>query len=275
VVGQFGDLGQAGVVREEKFYLDLHDVVGSWMPRFYEAFQRDDWNVLLLEDLGPKSVPPWRPAVTRNIVHRYADFHAATLGVRHLPDSLPRPSESLTRVTWTRVARESQDLHLIASLAVGEERAALDWLTEALPLLQRSTDDAANLPGPHALLHGDTRSDNLRLRSGRLFLFDWPSAEVGRPEFDLVAFAQSITVEGGVDPEQILAWYGERLDLQPEALAAAVAWITAFFADVAWRPEIPGLPRLRSFQRRQLRMLLPWAARSPQLPEPTWASTIP
>ena len=51
-----------------------------------------------------------------------------------------------------------------------------------------------------ALLHFDTRSDNLRLQSGgRLRLFDWPYASLGPPELDVAAFAQSITCEGGPD----------------------------------------------------------------------------
>jgi aminoglycoside phosphotransferase (APT) family kinase protein len=140
--------------------------------------------------------------------------------------------------------------------------------------VRRLADDAADLPGPSALLHGDTRSDNLRFTGGRLALFDWPSAEVGRPEFDLVAFAQSVTVEGGPAPEQVVAWYGERGPVDPAALDAALAWLAAFFADLAWRPDIPGLPRLRRFQRQQLAVVLPWLARRLRLPEPAWAAEL-
>ncbi len=172
------------------------------------------------------------------------------------------------------MAAESDDLRAVAALGRGQSEQALDWLKAALPLLCRLADTAADLPGPYALLHGDTRSDNLRFTGGRLSLFDWPSAEVGRPEFDVVAFAQSVTVEGGVDPEQVVAWYGERLAPRPDALDAAVAWLAAFFADLAWRPDIPGLPRLRMFQRQQLSVVLAWTARRLQLPEPTWVSAI-
>ncbi|HEV2235583.1 MAG TPA: hypothetical protein VGR57_02885, partial [Ktedonobacterales bacterium] len=107
----------------------------------------------------------------------------------------------------------------------------------------------------------DTRSDNLRFAGGRLVLFDWPWAGVGRPELDVAAFAQSVTVEGGAAPERVVAWYAERLPLRDEALDAAVAWLAAFFALRAWEPELPDLPRLRGFQRRQLAVVLAWAAR--------------
>jgi hypothetical protein len=230
--------------------------------------------VLLLEDVGPQRVPPWAPLTTRRIAHAYADFHTATLDKKDLPPWLPRSEKSLKRVTWSRVATESDGLHMVAALARGHSEEALGWLQAALPLLSRLADTAADLPGPYALLHGDTRPDNLRFTRGRLFLFDWPSAEVGRPEFDVVAFAQSVTVEGGVAPEQVVVWYGERLVLRPDALDAAVTWLAAFFADLAWRPDIPGLPRLRRFQRQQLSVVLAWLARRLHLPEPTWVAAI-
>jgi hypothetical protein len=114
----------------------------------------------------------------------------------------------------------------------------------------------------------------LRFTGGRLSLFDWPSVEVGRPEFDVVAFAQSIAVEGGPGPEQFVDWYGERLALRGDALDAGVAWLAGFFADLAWRPAIPGLPRLRRFQRQQLAVMLAWTSRRLHLPEPTWVSEL-
>jgi hypothetical protein len=263
------EFARRGLAREERAYRDLSGLIVPWAPRFYDAFHLDDWHVLLLEDVGPRSAPPWLPATARGVAHAYAAFHAATLG-EDLPSWLPRPRDTLPRVTWGRVAAESDDLRTVAALAGGRERSAHDWLRAALPLLSRLTDAAADLSGPYALLHGDTRSDNLRFTRGRLSLFDWPSIEVGRPEFDVAGLAQSVTVEGGVDPEQFIAWYGERLALRPDALDAAVAWLAAFFADLAWRPDIPGLPRLRPFQREQLFVVLAWAARRLRLPEPTW-----
>jgi hypothetical protein len=267
------DFARGGLAREERVYRELSSVIGPWAPQFYAAFQRDDWHVLLLEDVGPKSVPPWMPAMTRRIAEAYASFHASTLDIR-LPSWLPRPPESLPRVTWRRIAAESENLSKVAALVRGRGEEALDWLQTTLPLWCRLTDMAANLPGPYALLHGDTRSDNLRFSGGRLSLFDWPSAEVGRPEFDVVAFAQSVTVDGGVEPELVVQWYGNQLALREEALDTAVAWLAAFFADLAWRPDIPGLPRLRRFQRQQLSVVLRWGAQRLHLPEPTWVTAL-
>jgi aminoglycoside phosphotransferase (APT) family kinase protein len=219
-------------------------------------------------------VPPWTPSVVRGVARAYAAFHLTTLGRTDLPDWLPRPPKTLARVTWSRVVEASEGLRAVAALAGDQRDAAYGWLRAALPLLSRLADSAGETPGPYALLHGDTRSDNLRFRAGRLRLFDWPSVEVGRPEFDLAAFAQTVTAEGGVEPEQVIAWYGERLALRAQVMDAAVAWLAAYFANLAWRPEMPGFPRLRQFQRRQLVVTLRWAARRLRLAEPAWVGAL-
>ena len=100
-------------------------------------------------------------------------------------------------------------------------------------MIEHLTTQPALAEGPHAILHGDLRSDNLRFAGRRLALFDWPSISVGRPEWDIVGFAQSVAVEGGPLPEQVLAWYGEQLPLSPAAVESALAWWLMFFADRA------------------------------------------
>lgn len=267
------EFARRALVREERVYRELGETIGSWSPRFFGAFQLDDWHVLLLEDVGRTTAPSWTPAITQRVMHAYADFHASTLG-SELPDWLPRLGNVARRLTLSRVADESGGLHAVAALAHGREAEALAWLQAALPKLSAAAEAVAELDGPYALLHGDTRSDNLRFRDGHLALFDWPSIKVGRPEFDLVVFAQTIAVEGGRAPEQIVAYYEERLPLHAEALDACVAWWAAYFADLAWRPDIPGLPRLRPFQRAQLRVLLAWAARRLAFSEPVWLSSV-
>lgn len=267
------EFARRALISEERVYRELSGLIGPWAPALYGVFRYDDWHVLLLEDAGPATVPPWRPRLTRQIAHAYADFHAATLG-KALPAWLPGPNVSLPRYTWERVAAESDSLRKIAAMARSHDADAEKWLLAALPLLSRLADTAGAIPGPYALLHGDTRSDNLRFAGGRLYLFDWPSAEAGRPEFDVVAFAQSTAVEGGDDPERFMAWYTERQPLRSDVVDAAVSWLAAFFADLAWRPDIPGLPRLRRFQRQQLAAVLAWAARRLDLPEPTWIAPL-
>lgn len=268
------DVMRQALEREERVYRELVDVIAPWAPAFYGAFRRDDWHALLLEDLGPASVPPWTPGKTRPAIQAYAEFHLATLD-KELPEWLARDAHQRFARSWRQLAAEPRNLEALAALAGLEATVALRWLDATLPSLTAAADELAHASPPCVLLHLDTRSDNVRLAKGRLHLFDWPYAAVGPAEFDTVAFAQSITAEGGPEPEQIVAWYGERLSPRESVMRASVAGIAGYFADAAWRPELPGLPRLRSIQRRQLRVSLAWAARLLELAEPTWLHAVP
>ena len=171
---------------------------------------------------------------------------------------------------WTLPPRDIARLSRLAGPRADEARG---WLRANLPALAAA---AARVAGSsrHALLHVDVRSDNIRWLDGRLYLFDWPHAAVGPPEFDVAAFAQTVPIEGGSATERVMAWYGESFDVDADVLDASVAAIAGYFARNAWAPEIPSLPRVRGFQRRQLRETLRWAASRLDLPEPTWADAL-
>lgn len=259
--------------REERVYRELSELMTPWAPCLHGVITHEEWRALLLEDVGPKSAPPWTPTLARSAAQDFAAFHASTLG-QDLPDWLPRFQQSVADVSWEAVARESDELRLVAGLAGERADDALAWLQLALPRLAKAAGAAGAIPGPYALTHNDVRSDNLRVTHGRLRLFDWPFAEMGFPEFDLAEFAQSVAVDGGPEPERVVTWYGERLRVRGEALDAAVSWLAAFFANLAWRPDVPALPRLRWFQRQQLRVTLGWAAQRLSLPEPGWVLAL-
>jgi fructosamine-3-kinase len=243
------------------------------MPQYYATIAQGEWHGLLLEDLGPKSVPPWTPALARHITQALAAFHRSTLGAQ-LPAWLSRPDKRLVSEQWQRVVDESQGFERIAAWAGESSRQALAWLREVSPTIDSLMQRPILATAPYALLHGDLRSDNLRFRQGKLYLFDWPAITVGRPEWDIVAFAQTVTVEDGVLPEQVMSWYAEAFPVNADAVDSSIAWWFAFFADRGWRPDIPGLPRVRRFQRQQLGTMALWAARQWSLPEPTWAGEL-
>src|SRR6266540_4697083 len=48
--------------REERVYRELGPLIRPWAPAFLGSFKRLDWHVLLLEDVGPQTMPPWSPA---------------------------------------------------------------------------------------------------------------------------------------------------------------------------------------------------------------------
>ena len=258
--------------REEKRYRTLAPIVGRWMPRQYGSFKKDDWHVLLMEDLGPARIPPWSTRSARLVARSYARFHRATLG-KTLPRWLSRTQHGEFGGYWQQLQRLGQ-LDLTASLARGREDEAREWLDVALPVLIAHERELATARRPFALLQFDTRSDNFRLVGDRLVMFDWPFACVGPAEFDVIAFVQTVVSERGPAPERVLAWYEEVLPLRPREIDASLAGIAGYFAQRAPQPPLPGLPRLRGVQRRQLKACLGWAARRFALAEPRWLSTV-
>ena len=259
--------------REERVYRDLRPVIGRWSPRFLGSFERAGWHVILLEDVGPATLPPWNASRARRAAHEYARFHQASLG-RRLPRWLTREQYLEHTSFWSRLARTGE-IRQTASLARERRAAAASWLADALPTLRRAEAALERVRAPYVLLHLDTRSDNVRLIGERFVMFDWPFASIGPAEFDVAAFAQAVAAEGGPGPERFVGWYEEVLPLRAAALDVSIAGVAGYFADRAWRPAIRGLPRLRAIQRRQLKVSLPWAARRLGLPDPGWIDAVP
>jgi len=257
---------------EAENYRTLERFIRPWAPKFYGSFGYEGWHVLLLEDLGPRSVPPWTPTKARNAARSYARFHRKTWGKR-LPRSLSRTGYLEYAKFW-RTLRKTGEIARTASLAGRRAAEAEEWLAVALPVFIAHERGLEKARPPFVLLHFDTRSDNVRIQGDRLRIFDWPFASAGPAEFDVVAFCQAVAAEGGPDTERVLGWYEEVLTLRPEMIDATVAAICGYFADRAWRPPIEGLPRVRQWQRVQLKECLRWAARRFDLPEPRWLDAV-
>ena len=257
---------------EDRNYRRLSRIIAPWAPRFFGSFASHGWHVLLLEDLGPRTTPPWTPAKARRATRSYAEFHRSTRG-KALPRGLSRTQHHDFAGFWRELSKTGE-LARVASLARNRKDEAEEWLDVVLPLMRRLEEGLATTKPPFALLHFDTRSDNSRLHGDLLRIFDWPFASVGPAEFDVAAYAQGVTAEGGPEPERVLAWYEDVLPLRADAIDASLAGISGYFANRSWKPEMPGLPRVRSFQRRQLRSSLAWAARRFDLPEPRWLDAV-
>jgi hypothetical protein len=263
---------------EERVYLELGSVIRPWAPAFLGSVRHDDWHALVLEDVGPARIPPWTNRLARAALRDYAAFHASTLGRADWPNWLPRNSAAKMGQIWADIAAattEDRSIDTVARLAGPRVIEARKWLREQLPVLVATAKRIIDAPPPFALLHFDTRSDNLRIQSGgRLRLFDWPYATVGPAEFDVAAFVQSIRTEGGPAPDVALDWYAQSGLVRPDVLDASIAALAGYFADRARQPPLPGLPRVRSIQRRQLKTTLKWCATRLRLPSPDWLDAV-
>ena len=98
----------------------------------------------------------------------------------------------------------------LAGLAGERSGEAAAWLAVHFPAIDQAAQSLRHVRGPYAVLHLDTRSDNVRVHPRApvpLRMFDWPFAAAGPPELDLIAFVQSIVCEGGPHPETMVRWY--------------------------------------------------------------------
>jgi hypothetical protein len=267
------------LAHEERVYQSAGDVISPWAPSYFGSFRDSRWHVILLEDVGPSTVPPWTVAKARAAMRSYGEFHRSSIG-RALPHWLPPRSMRRGELgrTWEQLGQTKDGVRQLSRLAQGRADEALGWLRRNLAALDAAAQALPRIRPPHALLHLDTRSDNVRVHPSAttaLRIFDWPFACAGPPELDVAAFAQSIACEGGPDPETLTRWYVEVQPLRPRALASAASAITGFFALRAWRSDVEVLPRLRSIQRRQLCASLAWTSRLLDLPEPKWLAAVP
>ena len=221
-------------------------VRGSFLPDVHGYAEDDGLPFLVLEDLGEAYwPPPWREGDVEAVKEALAQI-ATTVP----PAGLERVPRREIAFEWREVERDPEPF-----LALG--LCSRTWLDANLV---RLCDAAVRAPfGGDALLHLDVRSDNISLREERAVLVDWNWACAGNALLDLVAWAPSLRAEGGPAPEDVVEGDGV-----PE-LAVAMA---GFFAARAGLPPPPTAPRVRTVQREQLSIALPWAARALGLPEP-------
>lgn len=209
------------------------------------------WVLLAFDEVdGVHPSQPWREDEL-DLVMRGLDDLADTLTPSPLGlDVVPSAGEHVVRVVsgWQRL----------------RENAALDGLDawsqqhlNDLAELERQAPEAVN---GETLLHFDIRADNVLLDSDRVWFVDWPHASIGAAWFDVLAFAPSVKMQGGPEPEHLIAQSPTCREADPGAITAAVAAIAGFFTYQALLPPPSGLPTLRAFQAAQGAVARDWLA---------------
>jgi aminoglycoside phosphotransferase (APT) family kinase protein len=214
-------------------------------PRLFASYDDGTWVALLLEDVdGHSPGQPWQLAELSRVVAA-VDELAALL--------TPCP------VPVADIADDWQDEYTNWRLLVEEPLPGLDeWSLrhlQALADLEGRWEQAAT---GDTLLHMDLRADNLLLTEDRVWVVDWPWAARGHPLLDLVAFAPSVTMQGGPEPGDLLQLSRTGRAAEPDRLLPLVATVAGYFVRRALLPPSPGLPTVRAFQAAQRDVALPW-----------------
>lgn len=208
------------------------------------------WVVLVYEVVHGHNPPlPWRPDDVDRVIEALNQL-AASLTPSPIPVEIVG---DLTRSgimgahCWSRLAFDPPD-----SLDAWSRRH-LDALAEL--------EDHVDVVAGHSLVHLDIRGDNLILSGDGVVVVDWPHAKVGAAWVDAVTFAPSLAMQGGPDPEELIARVDVARDADPDALTAVIANTAGFFTYNGSLPPLEGLPGLREFQQGQATVARRWLAR--------------
>ncbi len=98
-------------------------------------------------------------------------------------------------------------------------------------------------------------------------MFDWGNIGVGPAEFDLAAFAQSISAEDGPAPDEFFKIYSTYRDVSTELIHASLSGIAGYLLN---KLDDRTNPRLYLSRLCQLRSCLIYLSNSINLPDPQW-----
>ena len=211
------------------------------------------WVLLLFEDVdGRHPTQPWLLDELDRVVAAMEQL-ARTLTPSPLPASVVGTAGE--RFLGLRIWRRLRD----------ERPSRLDrvddWTRRHLDTLVAIEDSIGDALAGDTLLNYDVRADNILLTPDRTWFVDWPHACVGPPWLDVVAFAPSVTMQGGPPPEDVASRHSAFRAADPDAVTTAVAALAGFFTYNAAQPPPPGLPTLRAFQDAQGSIAREWTAR--------------
>jgi hypothetical protein len=223
---------------------------GTPAPRLLGCIDADGWVILMLEDIeGQTPAMPWQAAELDRVLAAITD-----LAVTLTPAPIEAPAVA-TRKTLGRGWRELAESGR-AGAAWFDPWAAIHL--DELVALESDWDAAAS---GTTLAHADIRADNVLLTKDRVVFVDWPWACLAAPWFDLVAMLPSVAMQGGPQPEEILACHPVASGADPAAITAVAAALAGMLVWLATLPDPPGLPTVRAFQRGQGEVALAWLRR--------------
>lgn len=233
-------------------------MVASWLPavaptpRLLWSFDEggEGWVVLVFEDIEGR--PPAQPWVASELDRVVDSLNALT------SDLSPSPV----------APAEIGDVSTFGPLVGGNwSRLKFDnppnvdpWMVRHLDRLIEAEERVEAVSRGETLLHLDLRGDNMLLTDDGVVIVDWPHARVGAAWIDAVGFAPSLAMEGGPEPEELIARLDGPRQADPKHLTLGIIEIAGFFTYQGSRPPVEGLPGLREFQEAQGAVARRWIA---------------
>jgi hypothetical protein len=211
-------------------------------PSLLYSFDDGEWVAAVFEYIdGRPPAEPWRDDELRAVCA--AVTRLGETAVDDLRAHLPSAEDRLAPLfdNWETLAASPP--------------SALDaWAAAHLNVLVALESGWRDAVDGDALLHTDIRSDNTLIEpSGRIVFVDWAHPCIGASWVDLVCMVPSVVLEGG-RPEDVL----RPASVDSGAVDTMLAALAGFFIERSARPDPPGLPTVRAFQRAQAEVTLGW-----------------
>lgn len=231
------------------------------VPRLLWSYDEGDngWVALLFEDVdGRHPTQPWRIDQLHRVVAAMEDL-STILTPSPLPAAMVGTvaDKFATNVPGWRRLRDERPSRL---------DHVDEWSRRHIETLAAMEENVGDALEGNTLLNVDLRADNILLTPERVWFVDWPHACIGPAWLDVVAFAPSVTMQGGPPPEEVISRHFSCRSAEREAITAAVVAIAGYFTRQAVQPPPPGLPTIREFQDAQGVVAREWVAQRTGLP---------
>jgi aminoglycoside phosphotransferase (APT) family kinase protein len=246
--------------REARMLADLDPLILAErlpVPRLRGTVQLGPWFALVIEDVdGRQPVLPWRDH----------ELNLVLAALDRLAEALTPAPATITSTAPSIAEYLGADFRGWRTLAAAPVDDRLDpWSRAHLGELATVEATWASHAAGDTLLHADIRADNLLLTDdasagSRVMVVDWPHACRGAAFVDLVAFAPSVTMQGGPEPAELLARSRAGQNVSRAPLAAVVCALAGYFTERSLQPPPPGLPTVRAFQAAQGEITRRWLA---------------
>lgn len=218
------------------------------VPQFLGRIRWQGWEALVFAE-GPGASPqvPWPAGQLERVLDTLAQL------AHQAPDSLVEllpPLEEELREDVAGFGRIMQDGWLPAD----------PWVAQNLEELHGLAMDGIGALAGDQLVHSDLRSDNILLGDGgEVLLVDWPWASRGAAWYDaLTVLVEAQIFDPALDADAIADSHPIFESVGANAVSEVLAGLAAYYVDAARRPEVPGLPTLRSYHAKQAAATVGW-----------------
>ncbi|GAB3070380.1 hypothetical protein GCM10027053_38700 [Intrasporangium mesophilum] len=210
------------------------------------GFEHDGWVTIVTEAADGTAVgPPWRSQHLASVADAVATC-AGHVGIEGLAPAVERlpPLDG-----WRDLVHDRPD-------------ELDDWERAHIESLVAMSDGwSIWTTGPH-LVHLDVRCDNAVPHGEDVWLVDWASACHGAAWVDAASLALDVVASGHVGgPQVALSTARGMLARLPYEATRFVVAVTGMFRFYALKPERPGQPTFRDWQRRRSAALRPLVER--------------